>query len=247
VWWQLRELFAEGRAPVTTLNRPIGPDRRLEVVRSRLEPLRQVAHAHGGKVNDAVMAAVAGGLRDLLRSRGEPVENLVLRAVVPMSLHHDVENEPANLDAVMPVRLPIGEPDPFRRLGLIVADTAARKRQPRANPFSFIMGVRFVQQAFLRGYDRQRLVNVYVANVPGPPASMYLAGMPLLEVFPVVPIGGNMTLGVGVLSYAGQLNVTVVADRDGCPDVELFTTGLRGCLDAMAIATATDRARSPVR
>jgi hypothetical protein len=42
---------------------------------------------------------------------------------------------------------------------------------------------------------------------------------------------GNLTLVVAALSYAGQLNVTAAADRDGCPDVDVFTHGLRSALD----------------
>lgn len=206
--------------------------------------MKTVAHAHDAKVNDAVLTAVAGGVRDLLQSRHESVEKLVLRAWVPVSLHHDVANEPANLDAAMAVRLPIGEPDPIHRLELIAAETAERKKPPRSNPFSYLMGLPIVQRAFLRKYERQQLVSIYVANVPGPREPMYLAGMPLLEVFPVVPIGGNITLGIGVLSYAEQLNFTVVADRGCCPDVAVFAKGLRSCLDALG--AATDHARSLV-
>jgi hypothetical protein len=50
----------------------------------------------------------------------------------------------------------------------------------------------------------------------------------------VVPILGNVPLGIGALSYAGQFNITVVADRDGCPDAEVFTAGLRASLDDLA-------------
>jgi hypothetical protein len=38
-------------------------------------------------VNDVVLAAVGGGLRKLLDSRGESVDELVLRVMVPISLH----------------------------------------------------------------------------------------------------------------------------------------------------------------
>ena len=55
---------------------------------------------------------------------------------------------------------------------------------------------------------------------------LYLAGARLLELVPVVPILGDMTLVV--LSYAGQLNLTAVADRDTCPDVEVFAQGRAG-------------------
>jgi len=34
-----------------------------------------------------------------------------------------------------------------------------------------------------------------------------------------------------VLSYDGQLNLTATADRDACPDVEVFAQGVRSALD----------------
>ena len=45
---------------------------------------------------------------------------------------------------------------------------------------------------------------------------------------------GNLTLAVAVLSYAGQLNLTAVADRHTCPDVEVFARGVRDALDDLA-------------
>ena len=44
---------------------------------------------------------------------------------------------------------------------------------------------------------------------------------------------GNLTLSVAVLSYAGQLNLTAVADRDACPDLEAFAEGVRRDLDEL--------------
>ncbi len=79
------------------------------------------------------------------------------------------------------------------------------------------MSLAVVQRAVFRLLARQRLVNLYVTNVPGPPVPLYLAGARLLELFPMVPIEGNLTLTLGVFSYAGQLNLTAVADRDACP------------------------------
>jgi diacylglycerol O-acyltransferase / wax synthase len=234
-WPAVRETFAEGRAPKTSLNRPIGEARTLAVVRSRLELIKGVAHAHHATVNDVLMTAVAGGLRSLLDSRGEPVEKLVLRAFVPVSLHREQPGQArGNLDGAMVVPLPLGEPDPVRRLRLISAETAARKKKKSRPPAGTLFRNAAIQRAFLRYAARQRLMNIYIANVPGPPVPLYLAGAPLLEVFPVVPILGNVPLGIGALSYAGQFNLTVVADRDGCPDAAVFTQGLRATLDELS-------------
>jgi WS/DGAT/MGAT family acyltransferase len=235
----LQEFLSE-RAPRTSLNRPIGTDRRLAVVRGRLEVARQVAHAHQATVNDVILAAVAGGLRQLLTGRGEPVEGLVLRVMVPISLHHEQPGQTSgNQDAMMMVPLPLGEPDPVRRLELIAAETAARKRTAHPQITSGIFGFVAAQRATYRFQVHQRFVNLSVTNVPGPPVPLYVAGARLLELFPVVPIIGNVTLDVGVLSYAGQLNLTAMADQDSCPDVEVFTQGVRGALDDLAQSTLT--------
>lgn len=233
-WPAARETFGEGRAPRTSLNRPIGPGRTLAIVRSSLDQVKGIAHAHGATVNDVLLAAVAGGLRSLLGSRGEPVGELILRAFVPVSLHREQAGQArGNLDGGMIVPLPVGEPDPVRRLSLIAAETAARKKKSRP-PAGTLFRNAAIQRAVLHHAARQRLMNIYIANVPGPPVPLYLAGAPMLEVFPVVPIMGNVPLGIGALSYAGQFNITVVADRDGCPDAAVFTQGLRAALEELS-------------
>jgi diacylglycerol O-acyltransferase / wax synthase len=84
----------------------------------------------------------------------------------------------------------------------------------------------------------QHFMNVSVTNVPGPHRPLYLAGAELLEVFPVIPISSNLTLGIGALSYTDQSNITAVADRDACPDVNTFATGVQNTLDTLATSTA---------
>jgi diacylglycerol O-acyltransferase / wax synthase len=51
---------------------------------------------------------------------------------------------------------------------------------------------------------------------------------------------GNLTLVVAVLSYAGQLNLTAVADPDGCPDVGVFAQGVRSALDQLTPQASGD-------
>jgi diacylglycerol O-acyltransferase / wax synthase len=234
-WPAWREAFVEQRAPRTSLNYPIGADRRLAIIRSRLDVARQVAHARDATINDVLLAAIGGGLRGLLLDRGEHVEHLVLRAMVPVSLHREQPGHATgNLDGWMVVPLPVGEPDHVRRLQLIAVETAERKKKARPPVISGIFRFALAQRALCHHLPRQRYMNLSVSNVPGPRVPLYLAGAPLLEVFPVVPITGNMTLGIGVLSYAGQLNLTAIADRDGCPDVDVFADGVRSALDELA-------------
>jgi diacylglycerol O-acyltransferase len=238
-WPAVREAFVEARAPRTSLSRRVGWHRRLALVRSDLDLIKRVAHAHDATVNDVLMAALAGGLRTLLVGRGERVDGLVLRAAVPVSLHQEqLSQAQGNRDGMMMVPLPIGEPDEVRRLRLIAAETTRRKRRYRPQGGTLFRSV-VLQRAFLRLAPYQRLTNTYAANVPGPPVPLYFAGARLLEVFPVVPIWGNVSLGVGALSYAGQFNITAVADREACPDLQVFVQGVRGSLERLAASLLT--------
>jgi hypothetical protein len=125
----------------------------------------------------------------------------------------------------MVVPLPIGVSDPAERLRLIAADTARRKAKNRPSvggiPTGGVAG-----RLFLKVIERQH-VSVESADVPGPRFPLYFAGARVLEVFPILPLIGRVSLGVGALSYAGQFNVAAVADRDAYPDLDVFVAGAR--------------------
>jgi diacylglycerol O-acyltransferase / wax synthase len=242
-----REILTDKPAPRTSLNHPVGTRRRLAIVRGRLDRTKQLAHAHQATVNDVVLAAVAGGLRQLLASRGEDVQGLMQRAMVTISVHHEQPGQAqGNKPGWMMVPLPLGEPDPVRRLELIAAETAARKHKARPEAGTGVFRFVAAQRLWYRHFPQQRSVNLVVSNAPGPPAPLYLAGARLLELFPMLPVMGNLTLVVAVVSYAGQLNLTAVADRDGCPDLEEFTQGVRSALDDLARSVLVPAAEQSV-
>ena len=237
----LGETFGTTPVPRTSFNRPVGERRRLAVVRSRLDTTKHIAHTHGATVNDVLLTALAGGLRDLLAARGEVADGLALRAYVPVSLRRERSaNARGNHNALMIAPLPVGVADPVRRLRLIADETALRRRRPRPAAGTLLRNG-LIQRTFLPLMARQRWANAYVANVPGAAAQLYLAGAHLTEVFPIVPLIGNVTIGVGALSYAGQLAITVVADEDACPDVDVFTDGVRHTLHLLAASVRPAR------
>jgi diacylglycerol O-acyltransferase len=238
----LRELFFAPALPSTSLDVRVGGGRKVALVRSRLDRVASVARANGAKVNDVFLAAVAAGLEALLRSRGEAVAGQVMRIYVPISLHTGQRGTArGNEITQMVVELPVHTLDHGARLRLIAEETARRKARTRppvgAMPVHGLAG-----KALLKLIERQR-VNVESADLPGPPIPLYLAGAPVLEVFPLLPLIGRVSLGVGALSYAGQFNIAAVADRDAYPDLDVFASAaseelrsLQATIPASAVA-----------
>jgi diacylglycerol O-acyltransferase / wax synthase len=240
----MRELLAERPLPATSLDRRVGQDRTLALIRSSLELVKKVGHTSDAKVNDVLLTVTAGGLRALLSSREEPVEQVV-RIYVPVSLHHEPRTQArGNLIGQMVVPLlPIGVSDPVLRLRLIAKETVQRKARSRPSlgvvPHRGIAG-----RAFLKVVDRQR-VNLTSADVPGPEVPQYFAGARLLEVFPMAPLIGKVSLAVAAMSYAGQFNITVIADRDTYSDLDIFVAGMQDELQALATAMLAEPRMSP--
>src|SRR5205807_8539717 len=92
-----------------------------------LEGYRRVRKAHGGTVNDVVLATVAGALRIWLLTRGESVTGATtLRALVPVSVGDSRTDAKSTggLSALF-VDLPIGEGSPVVRLHRVSYATKA--------------------------------------------------------------------------------------------------------------------------
>ena len=200
--------------------------------------VKAVAHAYGATVNDLLLAAVTGGLRALLVARGLPTDGLILYASVPVALRARADTAAlGNQVGLMIVPLPVGEPDPVQRLVQVARATTERKRRPERLASLRPVGSLTILRALNRYSRHQRIVDVFVTNVPGPQRPLYLLGARLLEAFPVVQVAGNVPLSVAVLSYAGQLNIGIQSDPDGCPDLDVFADGLRQSLEELGAAT----------
>lgn len=230
-----------GRAPVTSLSRPTGPARRLAAVRMPLDVLHEAGHRLGVTVNDLLLAAVAGGLRDLLTGRGDDLAGLVLRASVPVGSR--TAGQP---DGIMLVGLPVGEPDPLRRLARIHEATTGLKTRLRSGGGDVLDVLHLptpLARIAVRGMRRiaARGINLFVTDVPGPPEPLWLGGARLLEAVPIAPLVRGVPLGIAALSYAGTLHVSVDADS-AVDDVDVLAEGI-----ATSAAVLVDGARSGAR
>jgi diacylglycerol O-acyltransferase / wax synthase len=219
-------------APQSSLNLPIGPHRRFETVLVDLEDFKRVKNAFHGTVNDVVLAVVAGGLRQLLTARGERTDTAELRAMVPVSVRADHEKGAlGNRVASLWVPLPINEPDAVRRLEIVHERMKDLKSSGQAvgaqllTSFGEYTPPTILAQA-ARLVARQRAFNLVVTNVPGPQLPLYMFGRKMEEVYPVVPLSANTTIGIALLSYNGTIGFGLLGDFDAAPDLGVLAEGI---------------------
>jgi diacylglycerol O-acyltransferase len=227
-------------APQTALNTQIGPHRRFTWVSVDLGELKAIKNFAGATVNDVVLAAVAGALGRFLRRRGEDTEQLVLKAMVPVSVRADAERGAlGNRVAAMWAPLPVGVEDPGRRLELISEAMVEVKESGQAvgaqmlTELSGFAPPTIVAQA-ARLQARQRLFNLVVTNVPGPQLPLYVLGRELSAIYPMVPLAENTALGIALMSYNGGVHFGLCSDYDALPDIELLADDLRAEVGALS-------------
>ncbi len=230
---QLRPTAAT-HAAACSLNRPTGPRRQFLVVRAGLDDVRRVAHTHGATVNDVVLTAAAAALRALLLTRGEDVDRFIVSVPVSARLHASA-TDLGNQVGVIPIEVPATGPDAVR-LGAIAARTQAAKQTSRAASTALLGPVfRLLARLGLFQWfiDRQRLVHTFVTNLRGPDVQLTFLDRPIVDVIPVAVVTGNVTVSLAVLSYAGTLDITLIADPDACPDLGVLRDALRDELDRL--------------
>lgn len=229
-------------APASPFNVKIGPHRRFTWVNEDLAHFKAIKNALGGTVNDAVLTVVAGALGRYLRLHGHSTDDLVLKAMVPVSVRADIERGAlGNKVAAMWAPLPVGVTDPVQRMLLIRREMDQLKDSGQAvgaqvltQLTGFAPPTIMAQAARLQA--RQRFFNLVVTNVPGPQFPLYMLGRKLEAIYPMVPLAENQALGIAIMSYNGQLNFGLNADYDGLPDVEVLADELRAAIEELSAA-----------
>ena len=237
---QIREGLAElgGARPqhrtlATSLNQPVGPRRRLDVVTVDLAAVRDLAHAYGGTVNDVVLAAVAGALRTLLAARGEQLDEVTM--TVPVAARRAAgHGELGNQIGIMPVAVPaVGD------FGARVTRTAeiTRKRKSHARGASAALFVPafllLARTGLLRWFTRhQRTVQTFVTNLRGPQEPLTFAGATVRAIIAIPSTTGNVTVTFAAASYAGTLRITILSDPTRVPDISTLAAALHRELSA---------------
>ncbi|MFL5821686.1 MAG: WS/DGAT/MGAT family O-acyltransferase [Solirubrobacteraceae bacterium] len=229
-------------APPSPYNRPIGGDRRFAWVRAGLEEMKAIKNELGGTVNDVVLTVVTRALRRDLERRGWETDGLELKAFVPISVRAEDERvETGNRVSGMIVPLPVSCEHPatcLRRISGVTRQIKDSGQAVGAQALTELAGFappNLLDQA-ARLTARQRFVNLVVTNVPGPQDALSFEGRQLEDIFPMVPLGKNLALGVAIVSYNGGMHFGLSADFEALPELDALAGDFEAALTELAEA-----------
>jgi diacylglycerol O-acyltransferase / wax synthase len=245
----VRDVIGMGAPPAGPFDADIGPARRFSIAESPFDRIREVKNALGGTVNDVVLAAVAGGLHEVLKTRDEPTKGRTLRVLVPVSVRSRAERgDVGNRVAPAFVDIPVGAMLPSTRLRRVRAATRQLKESSMAVSADSIIGLGAYSPPALhamaaRLVSRGHWFNLVVSNVPAPQVPMYLAGAPLVANYPAMPLGEKCGLSIACTSLAGTMAFGLTGDWDATPDIDVLARGIETSIDELEKTAASRRAR----
>jgi WS/DGAT/MGAT family acyltransferase len=186
-----------------------------------LEEVKAVGKALGCSINDVLLSLAAGAMRTYLEGRGDAVDGLEIRAIVPVNLRSPEDRSLGNHFGLVFLDLPIGMDHPLERLYQV----RSRMRALRGSYQPVIAlgllhavgyGPKILQEqvASILGAS----ASAVMTNVPGMQHPIYLAGKRITEMGFWVPQSGGIGMGVSILSYDKRIHFGVITDEGLVPD-----------------------------
>ena len=217
----------------------IGTRREVAFASTPLGDLHRAAKSLcGATLNDAVLTAVAGGLRRWVHEHHGHLG--VVRVKVPVSLHHEGDDV-ANRDSFFTVGLPLNEPDPVARLLATKEATSVRKSDDDAETMDALLhhlaGVSPALERFCARIEQSpRAFAVNVSNVPGPRSAVTLLGAPVEALYSLAEIGERHALRVAVVSLDDTISFGICADPAIVHDLQTMADGIQTESEALTAA-----------
>lgn len=218
-------------SPATEPLSPLMRDRSLsvhfETLTFPLTELKAAAKKADGRLNDAFVAGVAGGLRRYHEAHDAPVD--ALRMNMPINVRTDeTENVAGNQFAPARFPVPVAIEDPVEAMAAIRELVIEQRGEPALallEPMSGLLNrlpttvTTSIFGSMLKGVD------FTTSNVPGAPIPVFMAGAEIEMMVPFGPLAGA-AVNVTLLSNRDDVHLGVNCDLAAVPDPVV----LRDCL-----------------
>ncbi|HZU43450.1 MAG TPA: wax ester/triacylglycerol synthase family O-acyltransferase [Terriglobales bacterium] len=227
---EFSELLPELSAPTERLffNVTYQGPQNVAWVKIPLADITAVRERCGGKHNDVVLTVITAAVRRYAEVHGDSIKGRLLRMMVPVSVR-DAESacELGNRISLLPVTIPLDIRPPLKLLAAVRQRTEFLKRAHIAELVGLaggLVGFTPAPVQALVGPVASLLpitpFNLVCTNVRGPEAPLYLIGHKMLDWYPYVPVGGEMTLNCATLSYNGMSYFGFSGDVNAAPDLQ---------------------------
>jgi diacylglycerol O-acyltransferase len=228
--------------PQDPVNLPITSARHLAWFARPLADLKRIGRPVGASVNDVLLAAAAGGMRQFFEGRDQ--EPVPLKTMVPVNVRDGDIAELGNRISFVFVDLPCDEPDPMRRLQNVRLEMSERKEEGMPEGADAAMAaIRYIPRAAQHALSRKiaspRTFNITVSNIPGPREPMYMRGCELEAAYPVVPIADDHAVAIGMTTVRDKACFGLYAASEALPDSDRLADAVNGSIDEL-LEVATD-------
>jgi diacylglycerol O-acyltransferase len=182
-----------------------------------LKSFKKLSKYYGVKINDIMLAIVAGAMRKHLMRHKEKIVNGV-KVVIPVNLRREgAVNSLQNDFSFITVDLPVHISSFADRVAFIKEKTAALK--PSANSMLMTELIHIVAdytpvkaKQKLLGFLGKSIAGV-VTNVPGPRHPIYLGGGKVEDLMFWVPHTVPLGVGISLMSYNEKVYMGIVTDN----------------------------------
>lgn len=190
-----------------------------------LARIKAIGRAFNATINDVLVSAVAGALREYMLTCGDDPDAGDINAMVPVNLRPlDQATELGNRFALVYLPLPISLSDPVARLRATKHHMDILKQSPEPFLVYQILGIigslplDIAKQATMWFSSKASAV---LTNVPGPRQQIFFAGLPLRQLMFWVPQSGEISMGISIISYKGEVTIGLMVDEKLVSDPQL--------------------------
>jgi WS/DGAT/MGAT family acyltransferase len=201
-----------------------------------LELIKFIGRANGGTVNDVLLSAVSGALRQYMQMQMDGSKPVDLHGFVPIDLRRESRRAPAQFllggpydeqlgnkfgFAVLP--LPVSIKDPVKRLEVIHQTMDVLKASGEALVSHWVLNLMGATPGEIQSLAARFWMtkgSAVMTNVAGPRHQLYLGGAAIDTLIGWVPQTGAIGLGVSIFSNNGKVWLGIATDQGLIPDPE---------------------------
>jgi hypothetical protein len=233
------QLAADGRAQRLPLTGRVGPARVWRSLDLPFAAISRLAKASRTRVTDVLLTVFGEVIAELLSQRGHDARGRTLRVAVPITLRAPDDVTAGNITAALRIDVPLGPMASADRLAAVHAGAERRRRTGRVLATAAVIRAvgalpPTLHRVLARVMYQSRFFTAIFTNMPGPAEQMSFVGLPLKDVYPVIPLAEGVPLAAGTLGWNGRLCLSVTAEPELLPEGRDLDVRLRRAFERLS-------------